>query len=1192
MQSIVRWCLGNKSIVILATVLLVASGAYAATQLNEELLPDIEFPLVTVTTIVPGAGPEVIDEQVTQDLESAVEGIEGIESLRAASGQGFSSLLVEFSLDTDTEEALDDVNRALADMQLPETAEEPEVQSQGITSLPVLSASISAADGDLEALTEYVQDEVVPDIEEVEGVESTDLVGGSESQLRVDLDLDALAERGLPPEAVVAAISGANTDSPVGSVEVDGLDTPVRTTSGVTDLEGLRELPISAASLTGAALAGAAPAGAAPAGGAASAEASGPPSGGDEGAAGQSVAPPGQTAPAEAVPLGDIAEVREVSGDLAGISRSNGEPSLGLNIVKERDSNTVEVARDVEVVFDDVRDELGQEQVNIIFNSAEDVEESVDGLVEKALLGGALAILVIFFFLRSLRATLVTAISLPTSIFAALLFSWAQDLTLNIITLAGLTIAVGRVVDDAIVVLENSYRYIQQGYEPEEAALRGTTEVASAITSSTLTTIAVFLPLGLVGGIVSEFFLPLSLTVALALIASLVVALTIIPVLTSLFIARRVKRDPVGVGAGGSGSGTVGTGLRVLIGGAVLLLASVACVALAVLVGALSPEDVLGSSVVLVGAAALAVALAVGLIIFLIGLVRGDNPGERSDEKSGESAGRRSRANGATGIYTSMLWWSLRNRALVIVFAVVAFAEGLAVIPFLSVSFFPPSEENLLSAQVETRSGNSVEQTSNELEPFEDYLRSESAVADYQLSVGGEDPFSSTGTVRPGNEAQSFIAIAEDADVSNALERIRDEGDRLYGEDFQVQILSQGPQTGGLEVTVTGGSEQELREAAEIVVEELRGGVDGLANIQSDIASENPEISVSVNEADAAAAGVSPSGLAASLGTLLGGSTIDLDGTPVVVGIPEDEANSVAAIEGLPTGAGATVGEVADVQEQTAPAAIGRFDGERAVTVSGTITASDTNAVSADVTTALDGLDLPGVVTASAGGESEDIAQSFRDLILSIAVALVIVYLVLVVFFRSLVVPLVILLAVPLTTVGAFGALLVTGTTLSVPSLLGVLLLIGIVVANAILIIDFVINAAEASATLDEAIVEAGRARLRPILMTALATVFALLPLALGLGGGGNVLISSSLAIPVIGGLITSTLLTLIVVPVGYSLLREPRRKHRPQRPFEDPPSNDGYAPGPSKTENPNLRREDDRNYSEGSELAGEPGGS
>ncbi|AHY47814.1 AcrB/AcrD/AcrF family [Rubrobacter radiotolerans] len=1151
MKAIVRWCLNNKSIVALGTVLLVVSGVYAATQLNEELLPDVEFPLLTVTTPVPGAGPEVVDEQVTQPLESAVESVEGIESVRGTSAQGFSSLLVEFDLGTDSQEAEDELNRVIADVALPEQAQDPEVQSQGITAIPVLSVSVSAADGDLEGLTEYVRDEVIPDIEEVEGVASADLVGGSEERLRVDLDLGALEENGLPPEAVVAAISGANTNAPAGSVEIDGLETPIRTTSSAATAEDLENLPISAAALAGA------PTGGSPA--AAPEEA--PPGAAPEGLqAGETPAPGGAAAaPPEPVLLSEVAEVSEVESNLAGISRSDGEPSLGLNVVKEQGSNTVEVAESVEVVLDDVRDELGEGQVNTIFNSAEDVQESVDSLIEKALLGGALAIFVIFLFLRSVKATLVTAISLPTSILAALLFSWTQDLTLNIITLAGLTIAVGRVVDDAIVVLENSYRYIQQGYSPEEAALRGTTEVASAITSSTLTTVAVFLPLGLVGGIISEFFLPLSLTVALALIASLIVALTIIPVLISLFISRKVaseapdvepvERRPARQARRRRASGPFGAGLRLLLGGTVFLLASVACAALAVLFGLVAPEDVLGSNVVLAFAAALAGLLAVGLVLFIVRLSRGTAGSDESGADE-EAAPARRRGGGMVGLYTPMLLWSLRHRALVILFAFIAFAGGLAVIPFLSVSFFPPSEERLLSAQVETRSGNSVTQTAEELQPFEDFLLDDRGVENYQLSVGGEDPFSATGGLRPDNEAQSFISVAEDADVNRVFERVSEEGDRLYGEAFQVQILSQGPQTGGLEVTVTGGDEAELREASDLVVEELQD-VEGLANIQSDIASESPEVSISVNGGDAAAAGVSPSSLATSLGTLLGEQEIDLDGTPVVVGVPEGEVDSLDAIRDLPAGSGVTVGEVAEVEQSEAPSAIGRSDGERAVTVSARITSEDTNAVSSEVGTALEDLDLPGEVTAAVGGESEDIAQSFRDLVLSIVVALALVYLVLVVFFRSLVVPLVILLAVPLTTVGAFGALLLTGTTLSVPSLLGVLLLIGIVVANAILLIDFVTNAARGDVSLDEAIVEAGRARLRPILMTALATIFALVPLAVGLGGGGNVLISSSLAIPVIGGLITSTLLTLIVVPVGYSLLREPFRKHRPETSFD-----------------------------------------
>jgi len=301
-----------------------------------------------------------------------------------------------------------------------------------------------------------------------------------------------------------------------------------------------------------------------------------------------------------------------------------------------------------------------------------------------------------------------------------------------------------------------------------------------------------------------------------------------------------------------------------------------------------------------------------------------------------------------------------------------------------------------------------------------------------------------------------------------------------------------------------------------------------------------------VNAEEAAKAGLSPTGVSTTLGTLLGGGPpITLGDTPATVGVPESSADSLEDVRKLPVGSGQSVDDVAQVREVQAPSAISRSDGERAVTVTGTITSEDTSSVSNEVAASLPVLNLPDGVTANVGGESEDIEESFRNLFLSIIVALVLVYLILVVFFGSLLTPLVILLSVPLTTTGAFGALLITGTALSLPALLGVLLLIGIVVSNAILFVDFAGSALSRHEEVDDAIIEAGRARLRPILMTALATVFALLPLAFGFGGGGSALISSSLAIPVIGGLVTSTFLTLLVVPVGYSLLKGGRRRKK-----------------------------------------------
>jgi hydrophobic/amphiphilic exporter-1 (mainly G- bacteria), HAE1 family len=1082
MQRIVLWCLKNKSVVILATILLIGSGVYATTRLNQELLPDISFPIITISTPMAGAGPDLVDEQVTQPVEDAINGVQGIEAVRSTSSQGFSVVVVEFDLDADTEEAESDLQAALDGIQLPSQAGDPEVKSQSASQFPILSLSLATGDQDLADLTSYAEDEVVPSIEEVEGVASVDLIGGAEKRIRVDLDPDKVKEKGLSTDAVVGALSGAEVDAPVGSVTVNGRETPVNTSSELGGISALEDLPVGVA---GGDAGGAPPAAAADVP-AAVPSAGAPPGGAPTGAptgtsAAPSGAPAGAAAPpagsaagttgypavaAEPVLLGDVAEVREMGSGLSGISRTNGEPSLGLNVIKETDTNTVEVAEEVERVLDDVRDRIGPDQVVVVANSATDVEESVNGLVEEALIGAVLAILVIFAFLRSMRATLVTAVSLPTSVLAALLFSWADNLTLNIITLAGLTIAVGRVVDDAIVVLENSYRYVQGGHEPEESALKGTTEVASAITSSTLTTIAVFLPLALVGGIISKFFVPLSLTVALALVASLIVAVTIVPVLVSLFLRRRTgDRTPQGADKDSSENG--------------------------------------------------------------------------SRRRSGESDGL------LLGVYTPMLRWSLRHRLAVLLLALLTFAGGLGLVRFLPVTFFPPSEERLLVADVELPAGTALGKTSERLRPFEDFLQQDAGIKSYQVSIGGEDTQDPESPVRPGNKAQAFINVKESVDVRRTLDRVDSEGDELYGENFQVQILSNGPPQGGLEAVLTGGSKEELAKAADIVSDEFRK-LEDVNNVESDLSGGNPEVEIRVDPEKAAKAGLSPVVVSGSLGSLLGDGTVTtLGDTPVVVGVPEDSVDSLDEVRGLPVGSETTVGDVAEVGEVESPAAISRTEGERAVTVTGGITSTDTQTVSTEAQRAIADLDLPANVTAQVGGENEDIDESFRNLFLSIIVALVLVFLLLVVFFGSLLVPLVILLAVPLTTVGAFGALYLTNTAISVPSLLGILLLIGIVVSNAILLVDFAVKAQDRYETSDEAILAAGRARLRPILMTAFATIFALMPLALGLSGGGNGLISSSLAITVVGGLATSTFLTLLVVPVGYSLLRSGLRRRK-----------------------------------------------
>ncbi|MGF1472968.1 MAG: efflux RND transporter permease subunit [Rubrobacteraceae bacterium] len=1074
MRAIVSWALRHKSVVILATLLLVLAGTYGTARLNQELLPEIDFPAVSVITPVPGASPEAVDDQVTQPIESSLEGVEGLEEVNSTSSQGVSVVQASFDFNTDLDAVESEIRRNIDGVTLPDQALDSEIAQGGSGEFPIEILSIATDGGDgnsgdeelgdsnddnLQGLSSYVEDEAVPRLEEIEGVGSVDVAGSSERVIEVELDPAALAEDNLTATAVTSAIQEANADTPAGEARIEGLSTPIQASGELSDVKALRQLPVGTS--------GGTPSGGASGGGA--------PSGGAMPAGATSAPETAEPEAQEQVLLQDVATIEEVDSNLTGVSRTDGEQSLTLTVSKEPDANTVEISEEVDVVLGEIRDDLGDAgQATVVYEDAEQITEAINDLLLKALIAAAVAVIIIMLFLRSWKATLVTAVSLPTSVLVALLFSWGYDITLNIITMGGLIIAIGRVVDDAIVVLENSYRYIQMGYGSDEAALKGTTEVGSAITSSTLVTVAVFMPLGLVGGLVSELFLPLALTVSLALIASLVVAITIIPVLISLFLRRRVSRGAV-------------------------------------------PDA--------------------------------EKPAS-GDGQSHESQGWLVR------LYTPALRWSLSHRWVVLAVAGVLFVAGLSLATLLPQIFFPESESDSYLAEIELPEGTLLQDTSDAVDRFEEFLADDPGVETYQVSIGGETSLSaSPGNLsgdQPDNQASVTIGVSEDADADTVVRRIEEEGNDLYGgRNFQVSGLQGGISTGSIEATITEGSEKELREAADLVAQELRDNPD-VNNVDTSITGGAPQISVTIDEQRAAEAGISTAAATQSIAALFDSSAqrasqTTINGNPVITGVPEASLTDLGSVRNLPVAPDTTVGDIADVEESTSASSVNRVDGEQTVTVSGEITADDTTAVTSDVNAALDDLDLPGDTQASIGGESEDIAEGFGDLFVAIAVAIALVYLILVTFFRSVIIPLSIMLSLPLVTIGAFGALLVTGTPLSISSMLGILLLIGIVVANAILLVDFAVKAKEHHGSLADAIVEAGQARLRPVLMTAAATIGALSPLALGIGSG-SALITSALAIPVIGGLITSTLLTLLVVPAGYSLLEGARSRFRGSR--------------------------------------------
>jgi HAE1 family hydrophobic/amphiphilic exporter-1 len=1000
---IVAWCLANRPVVILFSLLLMAGGVFSIFRLNQELLPDVSFPSVYVVTADPGAGPEVVDRDVSQPIATALSGLPHLKHVRTTSSQGFSQVEAEFSLDTTSKEDQDAVNQRLGQVTLPAGAGKPLVETFSFTAFPTMTYSLVAADGDLVRATREAKEVVAPALLSVPGAAQVRVVGGERRAILVSLDPARLASRQVAAAQVAQALGAANADIPAGETLQGTRSLPVEVVGSVHTAAELRALVVGTAATA-----------------------------------------PGK--PPAQVTLGELATVAEGTVPVNGISRTDGSPSLSIQVLKTSDANAVALSK---AVRDRVAGlHLGGDRLEVTSDAAEDIKGSLNGLLEEGLLGALLAVTVIFLFLRSLRATLVTAVSLPTSVLVALAGTHLAGYSLNILTLAGLTIAVGRIVDDAIVVLENSYRHLQEGQGPLQAALNGATEVSSAVISSTLTTVAVFLPIGVVGGIISRFFLPFSITVTISLLASLLVALTLIPVLVSLFLQWRGPGRP-----------------------------------------------------------------------------------------------RRSRLVDA---YRPLLRWSLArgwHKALVGLVALLLLAGSF--LPLLlnrvPINFFSTGHSGVVQGTVTLAPGTTTAETSSRLRSFEEAAQADANVRLVTMTTSSSD----YGGYIAGyltNVARLTVLVRDRKQAPQTVDRLKRKLDALYGTgNSQLVEVSYGPPASRFTASVSGRDDSALRAAADRLVRELRE--DGeLTNVKSDAAAEKPELLVSVDNSRAAVRGLDPQRVAQAIGQALGErqiGTLGVDG-PVLVLRLDPAAVTSDKLANLPLLPGVPLKDVATIAQGAAPPTIARSDGAREVTVSADFLTEDTNGASSRAQARLSRIALPSGVTLRTGGARQDITDSFITMFQAIAVAVVIVFLILVAFFRSIVTPVVILLTMPLALIGALLALFLTQQPLGLPALLGVLMVFGIVVSNAILLVDFAERARRQHPVL-EALELAATTRLRPILMTAVATVVALLPIAIGLSGSGSGLISQSLAVVVEGGLVSSTGLTLIVIPVVYSLVRRRR---------------------------------------------------
>ncbi|MEV6963870.1 efflux RND transporter permease subunit [Hamadaea sp. NPDC051192] len=1039
MSFLARVSLANRKLVALLTTLVVAFGVYATLSLRQQLLPDLSFPAVTVVATYPGAAPEVVEEQVTAPIEKAVEGLDGVESTTSTSQQGSVQVMVSFSFDTDIDEASADVEQAVSKI----SAALPQgVQSQVLTGstgdMPTMVLA-ATSDGDQRAFAAALQDKVVPELRAVDGVNEVSVSGVRDQVVTIAPNPAALAKAGLSTQSITSALSSLGGTSSAGQITSDGHNLSLAVGQPVTSLQQIQNLWLSP--------------------GAASATS---PTGTDSGTGTDGA---GKTKP---VQLKNVATVALTDAAVTSITRTDGKPSLGLSITMDRNGSSPAISDAVRDQLPELQEALGGgAKLVVVSDSGPGVKSSVNGLVEEGALGLAMAILVIVLFLRSARATVVTAVSIPLSLLIALIAVWQQGYSLNILTLGGLTIAVGRVVDDSIVVLENIKRHLGYGEDRRAAVLTAVREVATAVTSSTLTTVAVFLPIALVSGFVGELFGSFAITVSVAMLASLLVSLTVVPVLAYWFL--KTPKDAVGV-----------------------------------------PAEVYRA---------------------------------RVEE--------RERHGLLPRLYLPIIKWAVGHRKTILAGAVVLLIATFAMAGGLKTTFIGDSGQDSIRVTQSLPAGTDLATTDSAAQKVEQALSDVDGIASYQVVLGSTGGFFGS---QSANNVSYTLVLADDADsaavsddVRAKLATITDAGELKVGESGGVTGSS------AISVTVRGDDDQTLTDATQQVQQAL-SGVSQVTDVQSDLSESTPQISIVPDGEAAARYGLNTMTIVSALRQAVSGTTVTqvtLDGAAhdVVLQTTAAAPDSLAEVKALtlPTSSGLVrLEQVAAVRQVDGPVQRTHIDGERTNTVSATPVGDNTGAASQAVTDKLATLTLPAGASYEIGGVTADQNEAFSQLILAMVAAVALVFLVLVAVFRSIRQTLILLVSIPFAFIGAFALLLITGTPLGVAALIGILMLIGIVVTNAIVLMDLVNQYRERGLSVADAVVEGGRRRLRPILMTALATIFALLPMALGITGEGG-FISTPLAVVVIGGLVTSTVLTLILIPVLYTMV-EGRRERRQAR--------------------------------------------
>lgn len=1020
----------------MVTFAVLVMGLLGLARLGVDLFPEVSFPVVTVTTPYPGAGPEEIEAEVTRRVEDAVSSINGVDEIRSYSREGVSQVVVMFELEVDAGEAAADVRDRIAGIQglLPEDVKDPTISRVDMSAVPVVTYAIKTTRSSLETRL-YVDDVVRPALERVDGVGNVNVLGGAEREIRVELERHAIEALGLPLAQVAQALRGESYDLPAGRLVAGTREVGLKAVSRFQEPAEIEDVVL----MTG--LHG------------------------------------------TQVRIADVGRVLDTIAELRTLTRVDGVPSITLDVQKQGGSNTVAVVDGVEAAVAEITESLpeGMSIVKIIDNSVF-IRQNLYELNEALILGGVFAILVIFVFMLDWRSTVISAIALPVSVIATFFVMWGFGFTLNIMSMMGLSLAIGLLIDDSVVVRENIFRHMERGEDPVTAARRGTGEIALAVMATTFTIVAVFGPVAFTGGLIGKFFREFGITVSAAVLVSMLVSFTLDPMLSAR-VTKAIEADHH---------------------------------------EKQRKHPILGPIVALLDA--------------------------------------------LDRLYVGTLRWSLHHRKTVAFGALLTFVGSLALTSLMGQEFNSRGDQGTFTIQLELPAGTSLAETDRVTTQVEELLGEEPEMVTLATTVG---------TNGVGNLASIRVLTTPKSDrersLSQIMEELRPQLAEIPGLVFTMREAGVGGGASSLEeapitLVLRGPDYEELGKFAQEAYS-LVQGIQGVRDPGITYKPGRPEQSLLVDREKAADLGVSFATIASTLRLAVEGEVVGQfrEGeheSDIRVQLRPEDRRSWEDLGDVPvpvrSGALVALGDVTRYRQTTTPATIQRLDRERQITVTANVVGRSLGEVIADVNERMETIVPGSSYSFELAGEAKRMEETFTNLGIALGLSILFIYFVLAAQFESFLHPLTIMLSLPLAIVGALVGLFLTGFAVGMPALIGIILLMGLVTKNAILLVDFANQCRDQGMSILDALLEAGATRLRPILMTSAAMILGMLPTAIGQGEGSE--FRAPMSVAVIGGVVTSTLLTLVVVPVFYVWIDRFTLKGRRERKAR---AKGGADPGP-----------------------------